>query len=119
MDPLTASLHDCSHRFIPHVKDNQCAATIQYGGSYYTIVIQKQPVYPSYTPPSVAAAVASMKESASSASASSASAFANQKSVLGKRPHEELEGHTRSYRRLQDYNPHEINLYPELGHNFK
>jgi len=102
VDPLIASLHDCAHHFIPHVKDSQCAATILYGGSYYTIVIAKQPAYPSYTPPSVTEALQKMKD----------------KSILGKRPCEEEEEHTFSYRRT-GYDLTDNTLYPGLGHDFK
>jgi hypothetical protein len=43
MDPLTASLHDCSHKFIPHLSANYGNATIRVGDSYYTITITKLP----------------------------------------------------------------------------
>ena len=43
MDPLTASLHDCSHRIIPHLSANHGSATISFGDSYYTITITKLP----------------------------------------------------------------------------
>ena len=43
MDPLTASLHDCSHCFIPHLLNNTGNVTIRFGDSYYTITITKIP----------------------------------------------------------------------------
>lgn len=107
MDPLTASLHDCAHRFIPHVKDNQCAATIRYGDSYYTIVIQKQPVQVSYTPHAVMEMLKQME----------------QKSILGKRPHDKEDGNVvlcdrMTYQRT-GYDLTDDTLYPSLGHEFK
>ena len=105
MDPLTASLHNCAHHFIPHVKDNQCAASILYNGSYYTIVIGKQPVQVSYTPPAVAAMVSSLQAS-------------QEKSILGKRPNENENSEPVSYRRM-GYDLNDNTLYPSLGHDFK
>jgi hypothetical protein len=103
-DPLTASLHVCAHRFIPYVKDNQCATTIRYGDSYYTIVIQKQPVQVSYTPPSVVEMLKQME----------------QKSILGKRPHEEnqIACNRTTYQRT-GYDLTDNTLYPSLGHGFE
>jgi len=43
MDPLTTSLHDCSHQFIPHLSANHGNATIRVDDSYYTITITKLP----------------------------------------------------------------------------
>lgn len=109
MDPLTTSLQECAHHFIPHVKDGQWAVSIKYGDSYYSIVIGKQPqVYASYTPPGIAAMVSSLKASHES----------HEKSILGKRPCETENSEPFSYRRT-GYDQTENKLYPSLGHEFK
>jgi hypothetical protein len=111
MDPLTASLHVCAHRFIPYVKDNQCSATIRYDDSYYTIVIQKQPVQVSYTPPSVVEMLKQMEQK---------SIVQDAKSILGKRPHEEnqIACDRTTYQRI-GYDLTDNTLYPSLGHGFE
>jgi hypothetical protein len=113
MDPLTASLHVCAHRFIPYVKDNQCAATIRYDDSYYTIIIQKQPVQVSYTPPSVVEMLKQMEQK-------SIVQDALQKSILGKRLHEEniIACNSTTYQRT-GYDLTDNTLYPSLGHGFE
>lgn len=123
MDPLTASLHVCAHRFIPYVKDNQCSTTIRYGDLYYTIVIQKQPVQVSYTPPSVVEMLKQMEQKSIVQDAKSIvqDAF----SILGKRPHEEnivscdrIACDRTTYQRI-GYDLTDNTLYPSLGHGFE
>jgi hypothetical protein len=123
MDPLTASLHVCAHRFIPYVKDNQCATTIRYGDSYYTIVIQKQPVQVSYTPPSVVEMLKQMEQKSIVQDAKSI--VQDAKSILGKRPHEEniilcdrIACDRTTYQRT-GYDLTDNTLYPSLGHGFE
>ena len=89
MDPLTASLHDCSHRIIPHLSANHGSATISFGDSYYTITITKLP------------SITKLPDSSHS--------------VLGKRCHSDGCKEHKKNRRLTDNNP----LYNALGHNFE
>jgi hypothetical protein len=118
MDPLTASLHVCAHRFIPYVKDNQCSATIRYDDSYYTIVIQKQPVQVSYTPPSVVEMLKQMEQKSIVQDAKSI--VQDAKSILGKRPYEEniILCDRTTYQRI-GYDLTDNTLYPSLGHGFE
>ena len=125
MDPLTASLHVCAHRFIPYVKDNQCSATIRYDDSYYTIVIQKQPVQVSYTPPSVVEMLKQMEQKsivqdAFSIVQDAKSIVQDAKSILGKRPYEEniILCDRTTYQRI-GYDLTDNTLYPSLGHGFE
>jgi hypothetical protein len=89
MDPLTASLHDCSHQFIPHLLANHGNATIRVDDSYYTITITKLPI------------ITKLPDSPTS--------------VLGKRCHSDGCKEYKKNRRLTDNNP----LYNTLGHNFE
>lgn len=130
MDPLTASLHVCAHRFIPYVKDNQCSTTIRYGDLYYTIVIQKQPVQVSYTPPSVVEMLKLMEQKsivqdAFSIVQDAKSIVQDAKSILGKRPYEEnivscdrIACDRTTYQRI-GYDLTDNTLYPSLGHGFE
>jgi hypothetical protein len=113
MDPLTAALHDCAHRFMPHMTSNQVAASIKYGDSYYTILIGKQS--PAFHKPNTTAAASFATATFSTASAASVS-----ESVLGKRKHNNIT--FESSRDMPKSTYHRLNenpLYNEFGHNFK
>lgn len=124
MDPLTVALHDCAHRFMPHMTSNEVAASIKYGDSYYTIIIGKQ--NPAFHKPNTTAAAsfaaAAFHPVASFAAAAfpSAASTSASESVLGKRKHNNItfepsrDMPKSTYHRLNE-NP----LYNQFGHNFK
>jgi len=112
MDPFTAALHDCAHRFMPHMRSNQCAASIKYGDSYYTIVIGKQA--PACHKPNTTAAASF----AAAAFPASASASASE-SVLGKRKQNSTFEPSRDTQKSAYHRLNENPLYNQYGHNFK
>jgi len=120
MDPLTAALHDCAHRFMPHMRSNQCAASIKYGDSYYTIVIGKQA--PACHKPNTTAAAsfaAAAFPAAASVAAFPAAASAASEPVLGKRKQNSTFEPSRDTQKSAYHRLNENPLYNQFGHNFK
>ena len=103
MDPFTASLQDCSHRFIPYMSGVHSTAIIQYGNARYSITVARQEEVgiPVFVP---------------ATSGISNNTITSSSSILGKRNYSEMFSESSS--KIPRYEVMS-ELYPEFGHNFK